>query len=284
MACGQSHNPSPRGGAEAMSKPLAFLWRDVLEASSYRFAFLAQFGGFLLPLLAFYFFSRLLEGVFLAQLESYGGDYFSFLLIGVALANYMSIALRVFRQSIRRAQTTGVLEALLSTPTSLPTIALSSSLYAFVIGTIHVAVYLAIGALAFGVDMSGANIPAAVLVLVLSVASTASIGIIAAGFVIVFKQGDPISMVFQHSSWLLSGVVYPVAALPSALQPLAWALPLTHSLEGMRLALLQGAPLHEIGPQVMALALFAGVLLPTSLLVFQYAVRRAKLHGSLSSY
>jgi ABC-2 type transport system permease protein len=37
-------------------------------------------------------------------------------------------------------------------------------------------------------------------------------------------------------------------------------------------------------PDVLALSVFAGVLLPFSFVAFRYAVKRAKIEGSLTQY
>jgi len=72
--------------------------------------------------------------------------------------------------------------------------------------------------------------------------------------------------------------------LPDWLQLLARLLPITYALEGMRLALLQDASIHDLLPQIAALSLFSVILLPGSLFSFRYAVKRAKIEGSLTHY
>jgi ABC-2 type transport system permease protein len=52
----------------------------------------------------------------------------------------------------------------------------------------------------------------------------------------------------------------------------------------MRLALLQGASWSQLAPDILALVIFALILLPLSLTAFRYAVHRAKVEGSLTHY
>ena len=61
-------------------------------------------------------------------------------------------------------------------------------------------------------------------------------------------------------------------------------LPITYSLEGMRLAILKGHGLGSLIPTILPLLAFAVVMLPLSLRAFQYAVRRAKMDGTLTHY
>jgi ABC-2 type transport system permease protein len=72
--------------------------------------------------------------------------------------------------------------------------------------------------------------------------------------------------------------------LPAWLQPISYLIPLTYSLSAMRRAILLGHSLGELMPDVLALSLFAGVLLPLSFVAFRYAVKRAKIEGSLTQY
>ncbi len=61
-------------------------------------------------------------------------------------------------------------------------------------------------------------------------------------------------------------------------------LPVTYALDGMRKSLLASASLADVLPDVAALAAFAAVLLPLSLVAFRLAVRKAKRDGTLSHY
>ena len=122
-------------------------------------------------------------------LQSYGGDYFSFVLIGIAFSSYLSIGLNVFSQNLRQEQMMGTLEALLVTQTGIPTIILSSSLYSFILISFRVVAYLLLGALVFGVNMSGATLPAALLILILTIICFSGLGIISASFIMVLKGG-----------------------------------------------------------------------------------------------
>jgi ABC-2 type transport system permease protein len=83
---------------------------------------------------------------------------------------------------------------------------------------------------------------------------------------------------------LLGGVLYPVTVLPGWLQPVSYLIPLTYSLRAMRRAILTGDSLSALSPDLLALSLFAAVLLPVSFLAFRYAVKRAKIEGSLTQY
>ena len=82
----------------------------------------------------------------------------------------------------------------------------------------------------------------------------------------------------------MTGTLFPVATLPPALRVVSQLIPLTHSLDAMRMALLEGATFDALGRETMILSIFSLILLPFSLLVFSHTLRRARLHGTLSFY
>lgn len=265
-------------------KSMAFIHRDFITETSYKFSFFLQFFGILLSILIFFFLAKLFEGREIPYLKQYGSNYFAFVLIGIAFSTYLNVAVRSLSKSIREAQMMGTLEALLVTQTEIPTIILGSSIYSYIFATVQVVVYLLLGVFVFGVNIGGANYFGAILILILTVTSFSSMGIISASFIMILKKGDPIAWLFTSLSWLLGGVYYPIEVLPDWLEKLSYLLPITYSLNGMRLALLQGGSLKILAPNIIALLIFSIVLLPVSLFIFRYAVRKAKVNGSLSQY
>lgn len=262
----------------------AFLIRDYYIETSYRISFLVGIGGIVLNLLVFYFLS---EFIGTAAVQSYAGfdtDYFSFVLIGIAFASYFGVGLTGFSRALRQAQTTGTLEAMLMTPTSLPAIIAGSAVWSYVFTTFRVFIYILLGVLFFGVDFTGANYGAAFSGLILSLVAFASIGIIAASIIMVIKRGEAVTGLVSSVANLVGGVYYPVAILPDGLQLIAKLLPVTYALRVMRLALLADASWGEVAADLMVLVIFCVILVPISLLAFRFAVQRARVEGTLTHY
>ena len=262
----------------------AFLKKDIINEISYPFALILQLLSIFFSVGVFYFISQMIGSAASPYLTQYDGDYFSFVLIGIAFASYFGVGLTSFSNNLRQAQTTGTLEAMLATPTRISAIILSSALWDYLLTTIKVLVYLAVGSLILHVDLGHSNYLAAILVLILSVISFSSIGILAASFIMVLKRGDPIAWFFNATSGLLGGVYYPLDVMPTWMQWLARWLPITYALEAMRKALLQGLPLKFLWTELIVLGIFCCVLFPSGLLCFRYAVRLAKIEGSLTHY
>jgi ABC-2 type transport system permease protein len=143
--------------------------------------------------------------------------------------------------------------------------------------------FLAVG-VALGVRFPDPNWAAAGVSLALAIVAFASIGIMAAGFTMVFKRGNPIIWLVSNLVSLLGGVYYPVASLPAWLQLISRALPITYALNAMRGALLDGATWGKLAPDMLALAGFCLVLFPLSLMAFRAAVHKARVDGSLTQY
>jgi ABC-2 type transport system permease protein len=243
-----------------------------------------QFASIFFSVALFYFLSLLFGTAFIPQLEQYGGDYFSFVLIGIAFSGYMGLSLSSYAESIREGQLMGTLEIILLSPTRLSTILLSSSLYPYLFTTIRVAVYLIVGVLVFGASLSQANFITAIVVLILSIASFSSIGILSAALVLIVKKGDPVAWALGSVSSLLAGVYYPITVLPDWLEPISRLLPLTYALDAMRMAMLKGSTLYDVRLDMLALIGFTLVLTPLAFLFFKKALKRAKIEGSLIQY
>ena len=267
-----------------MAVARAFFKRDLSISLSYRLHFLMQLVGIFFSVSTFYFLSLLLGSAFVPQLEEYGGDYFSFVLIGLAFSGYMGLSLSSFAQSVREGQVMGTLEIMLLSPTRLSAILISSSLWSYMLTTVRVVVYLVFGALVFGFSLNQANFLTALVVLLLSITSFSGIGILSAAFVLLLKKGDPVTWLFGGVSTLLAGVYYPISVLPDWLEPLSRFLPLTYALDAMRLAMLQGHSIYELRFDILVLLGFTFVLTPLAFMIFRKALKRAKMEGSLIQY
>lgn len=270
-------------GVRTLRKIGWFFLRDLAIARSYRLVFLFELMETLLGVAAFYYLSRFIEVPSFASTQPAGG-YFAFAVVGFAFFDYLSVALNAFDQSLEEARRNGTLEYLLVTQTSLPVILAGSAIYPFVILSLRTTVYLGWAILLFQFPVTEANWLSAALVLVASILAFAGLGVFSASYSLLFKRGNPVKWLFLGVAGLVSGIMYPVTVLPRALQAVARLVPVTYSLEGMRSALLRHASVFSLWPTLRALLLFALVLLPLSLVVFSWALRRTKITGTLTHF
>jgi ABC-2 type transport system permease protein len=265
-------------------KMLAFLKKDFLIMISYRFKLILQIGSFFVGMIFFYFISKMFQDVNPQYLQKYQGDYFSFVLIGLALSSFIGVGLHSFAGVIRSAQVEGTLEALLSTQTSIYTILIGNSLWSFIESFVSAFVILVFGFVFFHLRWSVSGSVISLVIILLVFIAFLSVGMLSASFIMVFKQGNPINLVFGYSSYLMGGIFFPVEVLPKSLQWVSTLLPIRYATDALRSLLLSNANHDDIWKLIARLLIFIAIFLPVGLLAFHFAVRRAKKDGSLVQY
>lgn len=257
------------------AKGLSFIKRDFLIDISYRV-------NFFLNIISIFF--RVSFFFFLSLFINNGEDYFSFVLVGIALSDYFSVLTRAFSGALREAQLEGTLEALSTSLTPLPQSIIFSGLYPLLYTIFQIILYFIIGICFFDLSLAEANYVGVLSTFLLATFSFAGFGLLSSIFVLLYKRGDPIIWFLNSLSWLLAGTLYPVSILPEWLQGLASFLPLTHALKALRLALLKGAPIKEISASLIILALFSIITCFLAWLIFPYAIEKVKKEAGLSQY
>jgi len=262
----------------------AFMRRDRLNAASYRAQLLIECLSALFTVATFYYISRALAGSFSAAFKDYGGDYFPFVLVGIAFASYQNAGLQATTQRLREEQAQGTLEHVLGAPIP-PALCLAGGMqWDMVSATIQAVLYITLAAALFGLKLRAAQIPAVLLVLALAVSAFAGLGAMSAAFAVKFKRGDPVAWLIGSVSELLGGVYFPTGLLPGWLKTVSRLIPTTHALDALRLALLRGAPWAEMRPSILFLAGFSALALPAGIFLFNKALESARREGSLGHY
>ena len=174
------------------------------------------------------------------------------------------------------------MENLLVTQTSLPVFVAGSAIYPFAATTLRIVVYVAWGATLFGFPLRAANWLAVFTVLLATLLAFSGLGILSAGYLLLFKRGNPAKWFFLGVSSVAGGMLFPVSILPDWLQLVARLNPVSYALEAMRASLLGGAGIAALWRPLAVLLLFAAVLLPLSMSVFAWSLRRTKITGTLT--
>jgi len=265
-------------------KILAFLKKDFLTEISYKLSFLLNIFSVSVSILTFFFIDKLFGHKMAPYLAPYGINYFAYVLIAIAFFSYVGTGLGSLSSRIRQEQMMGTLEAILVSPTKIPTFIIALSLWNFIIASIDVCVYLILGALVFKVNFGNINILSSLVILILTVLTFNSLGVIAASFIIVFKRGNPVTWLMDSAFGLLGGVYFPVAVLPNWLRSISSLLPVTYAIKAMQLAVYKGYSLSQLSSDLIILLFFTFMLLPLSMLSFKFALRKAKRQGNLLYY
>jgi ABC-2 type transport system permease protein len=263
---------------------LAFARRDFLNLASYRFSFIMGLASLLFYLLIFFFVGRVFSGLGSAYLSRYGGQYFPFVVIGLAMQTLAGAGLGGLSQVIAGEQYLGTLEPLLGRRGGGFRILAAASLSRYIPSSGRLAAYLVLGAAVFGVSFRWGGIPVFIAVTALTVAAYFGLGMLSAAFMLVFKQGNPVTLFFGQLAALLSGVYFPVEVLPDWLRAVGAFIPLTYALDAARVALLGGAASGPPAVTMAVLGAFAVAALAVGSFAFRWALARAKRDGSLSQY
>ncbi len=190
-----------------LRKAWAFLLRDFRIESGYKTSFLMRVVESIMLLGLFYSLSELIVLNGSSALARYGDHYLPFVIVGVAFARYFDLTLRMFSESIRQAQVTGCLDAMLSSQSGCVPIVLMSSLYSLVSGGVQLVIILVAG-VAFGIHF-GINIAATFVVFALSILIFVSFGVLSAAMVVWLKKGDPIAWTLGGASAILEELISP---------------------------------------------------------------------------
>jgi ABC-2 type transport system permease protein len=261
----------------------AFVRREFLEASRYRAAFFTRVLAVAASGLSLWFFSRFVGAAANQHLTRYGGDYFAFGLCGLVAVELQQIGVASLANRVRMAQLTGSLEAQLGTPAPAWLVLSALPAYEIVVALVRAVLYLTCGSLFFGVTFH----PHAVTLLLgvpLLLLAFAGMGLAAAAVTMVARRSNPIGVILGGASALLCGVVYPVSVLPPWLRDVGRFLPLTHGLEVMRRGLLLGETPGQVASSLLALLVFAVLFVLIGIALFSWALRRARIDGSLSQF
>jgi len=262
----------------------AFVRRELSALGGYRGAMFIRLFGFALAIGSILFLSRFVGASVNPHLAAYRGNYLGFVVIGLLAAEFQQVGVSVLAQRIRMAQMMGTLEAEVATPAPPWMVLGAPPVFEFAISSLRSAAYLIGAKLLLGLDLSHVDWASLLLSVPLIVAAFSGLGLLAAATTMLVRRLNPVSLIIGSLSFFLSGVMYPVTVLPSWLRSAGALLPLTHALAVLRGALLAGSPPAALQSSLLALLLFAALLAPLGVGLFAYALRRARIDGSLSHY
>jgi ABC-2 type transport system permease protein len=263
---------------------LAFTRRELANLSGYRLHFAARLVGFACVVVGLVFFARFVGAAANPHLAVYGGNYLGFAAIGFLGAQLQQVGVDGLARRVRTAQIMGTLEAELATPAPPWMVLGAAPVYEFGGAALRSAAYLWGATLLVGLALPRTNALTLVVSVPLVLAAFTGLGLLTAGSTMLVRRSNPVSLLLASMSLFVSGVAYPVTVLPPWLQVAGKLLPLTHALTALRAAFLLGAPPAAIAGSLLALGLFAAVLIPLGAAIFAYALRRARVDGSLTHY
>ncbi len=174
-------------------------------------------------------------------------------LVGVILTLTMVL---VTAMAIVRERERGTLEQLIVTPITKSELMLGKITPYVGVGLIQMSVVLLLGRFVFDVPLAG-SVPLLYAVAIVFIVASLSLGLLISTLVRTQQQAMQASFFFVLPNILLSGFMFPRAAMPEVFQWLGAALPLTHFLQVLRGILLKGVGLHAFWQEALLLVGFA---------------------------
>jgi ABC-2 type transport system permease protein len=255
--------------------------RDLRTQTSYQFNLFLRFGSLLLAIASFYFVSQLVDEA--PELANYRGGYFEFVMVGMLVTSFTLVGLRTFAQTISAEQSLGTLEIVLASPIGVGNLLAGALVVPLGMTALEIIFYLVLGIGIVGVGFTAVGVLLALPLLILTIATFCALGIASAAFIVLTKRGDPITAVVAQATTFLGGAYFPVSLMPEPVQWLARATPAYYGITGIREALLGTAGPSAFFDELIALIIFTAVLLPASLWLLSWALRVARVTGTLGN-
>lgn len=252
-------------------------------AKSYRVSFVLSFVSLIITIIPVYFVATALQPFMASVIAPEGREYFGFVLLGTAVVAIISPALSSFAAAVSGGLSSGFFEALLATPTGLPSLFAGQTGYAFLWAFARVFLLMVTG-VALGVDLYWMRLPEALIILAIIAATYMGIGLVAAALVIAVRTNATIPQGVLLASTVLGGVYFPTSALPPQIVPIAEWLPLTPGLRALRQTLLLGYPIGSVSADLMRAGAFSLVACVIGTVALKWAFGYARRAGSLSQY
>ncbi|MFB3888712.1 MAG: ABC transporter permease [Candidatus Bathyarchaeia archaeon] len=257
-----------------LEKIYYFMKRDIISFSSYKTNMVLMVLSALFGALSYAYLGA--NAQMQSVLEMYHMDLTTYLIIGIAFNTYLSQSLTLVQRTINPWS----LEEVLVSPTGLFTFIVGSSLWGFIWSTGVIAIYLAVGILAFGVVLS-VNLLGTILVVALGILTFIGFSMVGAGILILTKQGDPVTTLITIATSLFGNVLFPPQVMPVQLQMISYFVPQYYFFTCIRLVL-TGSSLQMILPDLLVLIIMCAVILPLGYLVYSWCLRTARKNGTLS--
>jgi ABC-2 type transport system permease protein len=265
-----------------IAKLPAFLRRDLLEAWSYRLAFVTDAINMALQAVLFFYIGRIVDP---GALPTYAGgqiSYFEFVLVGIAISMVVGVGMFRAAAAFRNEQLMGTLEVLLMTPTSSATIQLGSVVYDLLYVPLRTGLFFLAVTLAADVDINTGGILPAVTVLLFFIPFVWGLGILYAASIVTFKVATGGFIVSVLT--MTSGAYFPLSVLPGWLADVAELNPMSLAVNAMRDTLLGDGGWSDVGGALAVLGPASLLTLAVGILAFRAALLRERRRGTLGLY
>ncbi|MET7822404.1 ABC transporter permease [Micromonospora zamorensis] len=251
----------------------AYIRIDLVEERMFPATTILRYAAVVFPVLLYFF-----QGTFLNATDA-----FAFMLIGASVTAGFQDALTALTNRLQFAQERGTLETYLVEPVPWALIPIAMNIWRSVTGTVMAAFMIAFGSL-LGAQIEWRSIPLALLVFLVGIAACNAVGTLAASFIILFKRGEPVIMLYSLAAGVLGGTLFPISVLPDWIRWVSYLVPHSYVISAERQLLMSDPPAEGLSP-LTSLAILAGfsvIMFAIGLTVFDRSLKLARKLGILS--
>jgi ABC-2 type transport system permease protein len=152
----------------------------------------------------------------------------------------------------------GILKRLAVTPLRRSQLVGSNTVMRLLIALVQSVIIVGVGVMVFGVEITGSLVMAAAFVVLGAVAFLA-LGYVLASFTKTEDAANGVTQVVQFPMMFLSGVFFPIDAMPAFLQSIARLIPLTYLADALRQIMVGGVPFAPLYVDAGVLLVWLGV-------------------------
>jgi ABC-2 type transport system permease protein len=247
---------------------------DLVEERMFPASTLMRYLAVVFPVLLYYFQSTFLH---------ISDQLFMMMLVGTAVIAGLQDALTGLTSRLNFAMERGTLETYLVEPVPWALIPVAMNIWRSFTGGILACVMVALGCV-LGAPIKLTSIPVALLVLFLGVVACNALGTFAASFILLFKRGEPVVVLYSLAAAVLGGALFPIDVLPSWIRWLSYLVPHSYVISAERQLLMPDPPPGglAVGWSIGILTVFCVVTFIAGLWVFDRSLRLARRLGILS--
>jgi ABC-2 type transport system permease protein len=247
---------------------------DLVEERMFPLSTVMRYLAVVFPVLLYYFQSAFLGA---------GADVFVFMLIGTAVIAGLQDALTGLTSRLQFAQERGTLETYLIEPVPWALIPVAMNIWRSVTGAVLACVMVAVGWL-LGAPIVASGIPLGLVGLFLGIVACNALGTFAASFLVLFKRGEPVVMLYSLAASVVGGALFPISVLPDWIRWVSYLVPHSYVISAERQLLMGESAPGELSPMVSLsiLAVFCVVMFAVGLWLFDRSLRLARKLGILS--
>jgi len=208
----------------------------------------------------------------------------TFILVGTIITSISFNMLWLMSFAIRLESYRGTFESIYSCPINKFTFFLGKLLASVAWSSMYIVGLLLLGVLYLDVQFVWARLPEMLLTIAFLFLAMYGFGLTISGFLLVYKESHTIIHFIDGLFSLVVPMAYPLAVLPTVLQKVSLALPMTNAVIASRNLIILGESFIGQWQYIGVLIIYIVIAIPLGYLFYKRMEKRAKRLGVLHKY